>query len=133
MKKKLILGLVGSGKTTLYRYLNEQKISYAVEIELPQSCEDDEELKETLLRLYINNKNIETIIVHPYYLPNNWKEIVGDIEIELLDISIQERLKRIVARSGQKLNKIFPIQFILEEEKMWERLKSNLWLYLFYF
>ena len=126
MKKKLILGLVGSGKTTLYRYLNEQKISYAVEIELPQSCEDDEELKETLLRLYINNKNIETIIVHPYYLPSNWKEIVGDIEIELLDISIQERLKRIVARSGQKLNKIFPIQFILEEEKMWERLKSNL-------
>ena len=126
MKKKLILGLVGSGKTTLYRHLNEQKISYAVEIELPQCCKDDEELKETLLRLYINNKNIETIIVHPYYLPNNWKEIVGDIEIELLDISIQERLKRIVARSGQKLNKIFPIQFILEEEKMWERLKSNL-------
>ena len=126
MKKKLILGLVGSGKTTLYRHLNEQKISYAVEIELPQNCKDDEELKETLLRLYINNKNIETIIVHPYYLPSNWKEIVGDIEIELLDISIQERLKRIVARSGQKLNKIFPIQFILEEEKMWERLKSNL-------
>ena len=126
MKKKLILGLVGSGKNTLYRHLNEQKLSYAVEIELPQSCKDDEELKETLLRLYINNKNIETIIVHPYYLPSNWKEIVGDIEIELLDISIQERLKRIVARSGQKLNKIFPIQFILEEEKMWERLKSNL-------
>lgn len=126
MKKKLILGLVASGKTTLYRHLNEQKISYAVEIELPQSCKDDEKLKETLLRLYINNKNIETIIVHPYYLPSNWKEIVGDIEIELLDISIEERLKRIVARSGQKLNKIFPIQFILEEEKMWERLKSNL-------
>ena len=126
MKTQIIFGLVGSGKTTLYRYLNEQKISYAVEIELSQSCKDDEELKETLLRLYINNKNIETIIVHPYYLPNNWKEIVGDIEIELLDISIQERLKRIVARSGQKLNKIFPIQFILEEEKMWERLKSNL-------
>ena len=118
--------MVGSGKTTLYRHLNEQKISYAVEIELPQSCKDDEELKETLLRLYINNKNIETIIVHPYYLPSNWKEIVGDIEIELLDISIEERLKRIVARSGQKLNKIFSIQFIFEEEKMWERLKSNL-------
>ena len=126
MKKKLILGLVGSGKTTLYRYLNEQKISYAVEIELPQNCKDDEELKENLLQLYINNENIETIIVHPYYLPSNWKEIVGDIEIELLDISIKERLKRIVARSGRKLNKIFPIQFILEEEKMWEKLKNNL-------
>lgn len=126
MKKKLILGLVGSGKTTLYRYLNEQKISYAAEIELPQSCKDDEELKENLLKLYINNENIETIIIHPYYLPTNWKEIVGEVEIELLDISIEERLKRIVARSGEKLNKIFPIQFILQEEKMWEELKNNL-------
>lgn len=118
MKKKLIIGLVGSGKTTLYRYLNEQKISYAVELELPQSCKDDEELKENLLKLYINNKNIETIIAHPYYLPSNWKEIVGEVEIELLDVSVEERLKRIAERSGQKLNKIFPIQFILEEEKM---------------
>ena len=124
MKKKLILGLVGSGKTTLYRHLNEQKISYAVEIELPQSCKDDEELKESLLQLYINNKNIETIIVHPYYLPSNWKETVGDIEIELLDIPFKERVQRIINRS--KDNKIFPPKFLLEEEEMWWRLKNNL-------
>lgn len=123
--KKIVLGLVGSGKTTLYRYLNEQKISYAVEIELPQSCKDDEELKETLLRLYINNKNIETIIVHPYYLPSNWKEIVGEVEIELLDIPFKERLERIIKRS--KDNKIFSLKFLLEEEEMWWRLKNNLW------
>ena len=47
--KKIIFGLVGSGKTTLYRKLNEQKISYAVEIELPQSCKDDEEYEITVL------------------------------------------------------------------------------------
>ena len=116
MEKQIIFGLVGSGKTTLYRYLNEQKISYAVEIELPQSCKDDEELKETLLRLYINNKNIETIIVHPYYLPSNWKEIVGEVKIELLDIPFEERLERIIKRS--KDNKIFSLKFLLEEEEM---------------
>lgn len=123
--KKIIFGLVGSGKTTLYRKLNEQKISYAVEIELPQSCKDDEELKETLLRLYINNKNIETIIVHPYYLPSNWKEIVGEVKIELLDIPFEERLERIIKRS--KDNKIFSLKFLLEEEEMWWRFKNNLW------
>ena len=123
--KKIIFGLVGSGKTTLYRKLNEQKISYAVEIELPQSCKDDEELKETLLRLYINNKNIETIIVHPYYLPSNWKEIVGEVKIELLDIPFEERLERITKRN--KDNKIFSLKFLLEEEEMWWRFKNNLW------
>lgn len=123
--KKITFGLVGSGKTTLYRKLNEQKISYAVEIELPQSCKDDEELKETLLRLYINNKNIETIIVHPYYLPSNWKEIVGEVKIELLDIPFEERLERIIKRS--KDNKIFSLKFLLEEEEMWWRFKNNLW------
>ena len=123
--KKIIFGLVGSGKTTLYRKLNEQKISYAVEIELPQSCKDDEELKETLLRLYINNKNIETIIVHPYYLPSNWREIVGEVKIELLDIPFEERLERIIKRS--KDNKIFSLKFLLEEEEMWWRFKNNLW------
>lgn len=123
--KKIIFGLVGSGKTTLYRKLNEQKISYAVEIELPQSCKDDEKLKETLLRLYINNKNIETIIVHPYYLPSNWKEIVGEVKIELLDIPFEERLERIIKRS--KDNKIFSLKFLLEEEEMWWRFKNNLW------
>ena len=125
MEKQIIFGLVGSGKTTLYRYLNEQKILYAVEIELPQSCKDDEELKETLLRLYINNKNIETIIVHPYYLPSNWKEIVGEVKIELLDIPFEERLERIIKRN--KDNKIFSLKFLLEEEEMWWRLKNNLW------
>ena len=123
--KKIIFGLVGSGKTTLYRKLNEQKISYAVEIELPQSCKDDEELKETLLRLYINNKNIEIIIVHPYYLPSNWKEIVGEVKIELLDIPFEERLERIIKRN--KDNKIFSLKFLLEEEEMWWRFKNNLW------
>ena len=123
--KKIIFGLVESGKTTLYRKLNEQKISYAVEIELPQSCKDDEELKETLLRLYINNKNIETIIVHPYYLPSNWKEIVGEVKIELLDIPFEERLERIIKRN--KDNKIFSLKFLLEEEEMWWRFKNNLW------
>ena len=116
MEKQIIFGLVGSGKTTLYRYLNEQKILYAVEIELPQSCKDDEELKETLLRLYINNKNIETIIVHPYYLPSNWKEIVSEVKIELLDIPFEERLERIIKRN--KDNKIFSLKFLLEEEEM---------------
>ena len=67
-KKKLVLGLVASGKSTLYRQVNELKKFNAVEIELPQSCTKDEALKSALLSLYVNDDNIDMIITHPYYL-----------------------------------------------------------------
>ena len=116
---KIIIGLVGSGKTTLYRKLNESKELYAVEIELPQSCLNDEEVKVKLFTLFYYNPNIDCIIAHPYYLPNDfWQRITSMDEILYLDLPIKKRVRRIKKRSRKlkvKAN-IFPIEFIDQEE-----------------
>lgn len=117
---KFIIGLVGSGKTTLYRQLNENKILNAVEIELPQSCLKDEKLKVSLFDLYYKNPNIDCIISHPYYLPNDfWSKISEKDEVYYLDIPFKKRIKRIKKRSkkiGIKEN-IFPEEFMEKEEE----------------
>jgi len=120
--KKLIIGPVGSGKTTLYRKLNEEKITNAVEIELPQSCINDEEIKEKLFDIFYNSPNIDVIISHPYYLP---KDLKG-IEIEFLEIPFQERIKRINNRNKQSGNdcKIFDENFLKEEEIYFNNFKK---------
>lgn len=116
---KIIIGLVGSGKTTLYRKLNESKELYAVEIELPQSCLNDEEVKVKLFTLFYYNPNIDCIIAHPYYLPNDfWQRITSMDEILYLDLPIKKRVRRIRKRSRKlkvKTN-IFPNEFIDQEE-----------------
>lgn len=114
-----MIGLVGSGKTELYRKLNENRQMYAVEIELPQSCINDEKLKVDLFNLFYFNPNIECIIAHPYYLPKNfWKIVKSTDEIIYLNLSLKERLRRIRKRSKSlkvQLN-IFPKDFIKKEE-----------------
>lgn len=116
---RLIIGLVGSGKTTLYRQLNENKELYAVEIELPQSCLQDEYLKVKIFDLFYLSKNIDCIITHPYYLPCDfWQRISTTDEIVYLDLPLNERLRRIKKRS-KSLNvtgNIFPLDFIIKEE-----------------
>lgn len=116
----IIIGLVGSGKTTLYRKLNENQELYAVEIELPQSCLYDDKLKEELFKLYYFNPNIECIIAHPYYLPKDfWQRISSTDEIIYLDLPIKERLRRIEKRtkSLKVTENIFPPEFIKKEEE----------------
>lgn len=93
-KKKLILGLVASGKSTLYRRVNELKMFNAVEIELPQSCINDEALKSALLSLYMNDDNIDMIITHPYYLSQDYLKYLDQLELFYLDIPLKERLDR---------------------------------------
>lgn len=120
LNKKIILGLVGSGKSTLYRYLNETKQYNAVEIELPQSCINDEQMKSTLLGLYINSPNIDVIITHPYYLSKDFYKYKDAIELFYLDVPTDIRLQRIKERSN-KINSdyktLFPTDYILNESK----------------
>lgn len=129
-EKTIIFGLIGSGKTTLYRKLNEEKRANAVEIELPQSCINNDLLKEQLFRLFLFDKGIETIILHPYYLCLNFLEIIKESSIkvtfEFLDVPFKERLKRIKKRSKQISSKckIFPIEYLKLEEKYFEKLKT---------
>lgn len=128
--KKIIFGLVGSGKTTLYRKLNEEKRANAVEIELPQSCINNDLLKEQLFRLFLFDKGIETIILHPYYLCLNFLEIIKEsgikVTFEFLDVPFKERLKRIKKRSKEISSncKIFPIECLKLEEEYYEKLKT---------
>lgn len=130
MEKQIIFGLVGSGKTTLYRKLNEEKKANAVEIELPQSCINNDLLKEQLFRLFLFDKSIEIIILHPYYLCLDFLEIIKEsgikVTFEFLDIPFKERLKRIKKRSKQISSKcnIFPIEYLKLEEKYFEKLKN---------
>ena len=130
---KIIIGLVGSGKTTLYRKLNENKILNAVELELPQSCINDKDIKRQLFTILHNSKNIDCIIVHPYYLPDNFFDLIHSYDdIGILNVPFEERIKRIKERS-EKLGvteNIFPLEFLLEEEKQFEVFKEKLkqWL-----
>ena len=101
---KIIIGLVGSGKTTLYRKLNESKELYAVEIELPQSCLNDEEVKVKLFTLFYYNPNIDCIIAHPYYLPNDfWQR--------------GNPLPKIIRKVIRVCNNIINISIIVEKRK----------------
>lgn len=121
------IGLVGSGKTTLYRKLNEEKICNAVEIELPQSCKDDEQLKEKLLDLYRSSKDIDAIIVHPYFLPQSFHLEKND-KIVYLDLSFEERIERIQKRSQniQSQCVIFPKEYLTQEEKYFKKFKEKI-------
>lgn len=125
---KFIIGLAGSGKTTLYRRLNENKILNAVEIELPQSCLKEEKLKVSLFNLYYKNPNIDCIISHHYYLPKDfWGRIREKDEVYYLDIPLKQRIKRIKKRSKKLKVKenIFPKEFLEKEEEDFIKFKRN--------
>lgn len=125
---KFIIGLVASGKTTLYRKLNEEKICNAVEIELPQSCINDEFIKSKLFELFYYNNNIDCIIAHPYYLPNDfWERVNPKDEFMFLDVPIKERTKRIKKRSKKLRIKttIFPKEFLEKEEEDFIKFKEQ--------
>lgn len=132
MKKNIIFGLIGSGKTTLYRKLNEEKKANAVEIELPQVCISNEYLLEHLFKLYLYDKNIDTIILHPYFLCANFKEIINEsgivVKYTFLDIPFEERIKRINKRSkGIKSKcKIFSLETLKQEEIYFKKFKEIL-------
>lgn len=80
MKKKLILGLIGSGKTTLYRHLNEQKISYAVETQFKCGILKQERLFN--IRRFLRDATIDEIpqeIKHLYkYCPHSRMQVGQD-------------------------------------------------------
>lgn len=128
--KTIVLGLVGSGKTTLYRKLNEENTATAVEIELPQACIENDAIKETLLKLYLEDKDIDTIITHPYFLCKDFIRIVDNsgvsVKYEILEIDFEKRFKRVRNRSSNlNINcQIFPIDFLLKEEKNLKNLKN---------
>lgn len=125
---KFIIGLTGSGKTTTYRTLNENKILNAVEIELPQSCLKDEKLKVSLFNLYYKNHNIDCIISHPYYLPNDfWERVSPKDEFMFLDVPIKKRARRIEKRSKKLRIKttIFPKEFLEKEEEDFIKFKEQ--------
>lgn len=127
--KKIIIGLVGSGKTTLYRKINEEQKAYAVEIELPQSCRYDEKLKKKLFKCFYKNKNIDIIILHPYYLPCDFVKLLSkEDQIEFLEVSLEERKERIIQRSKNIKSecKIFDENFIKEEEEYFKILKKQI-------
>jgi adenylate kinase family enzyme len=126
---KIVIGLVGSGKTTLYRKLNENKELNAVEIELPQSCLKNDELINAIFKLFYNSQDIECIIAHPYYLPKDLFKLISPAdEIILLEVPLKERLKRIKKRSKELKVKsnIFPMEFILNEEGFLTELKRRI-------
>lgn len=126
---RYIIGLVGSGKTTLYRKLNEEKQCNAVEIELPQSCIGDDEFIDKLFELYLSNSNIDCIIAHPYYLPKNFKKYIKENDIiEFLEIPFKERFERILKRSNEINSncQIFDINYLYKEEQELIKLKKFL-------
>lgn len=125
---KYIIGLVGSGKTTLYRKLNEEKQCNAVELELPQSCIGDDVFITKLFELYLNNPNIDCIIVHPFYLPKHfYRYLTKDDTVEFLDVPLQERMKRILIRSNEIDSKcqIFDAEFLHLEEQAFRKMKEE--------
>lgn len=135
----IVIGLVATGKTSLYRWINEQGKGSAVELELPQSCIQDNELCTNLFKLYYNNKNITHIIVHPYFLPQQfWTMISHNDTIILLNkLTISERQQRITQRSKaiglcQSEVKIFPAEYLAQEEQEWEHVleEYNQWIKL---
>lgn len=129
-EKTIIFGLIGSGKTTLYRKLNEEKRANAVEIELPQVCAYNDYLLEHLFKLYLYDKNIDTIILHPYFLCSNFKEIIKEsgiiVKYTFLDVSFEERVKRIKKRSKDINSKceIFSLVLLKNEEVYYREFKK---------
>lgn len=121
------IGLVGSGKSTLYRKLNENKELSAVEIELPNSCDKDEKLKKHLFDIFYNSSNIDAIIAHPYYLPKDfWLLINREDKIIYLELPLKERIKRIKKRSKEHNIKenYFTKEFIEKEEQYFKEFKN---------
>ncbi len=127
--KTFYIGLVGAGKTTLYRQLNENKQANAVEIELPQSCLNDEFTKSKLFELFYYNNNIDCIIAHPYYLPKDfWQRVSKKDTIRYLDMPLDERVERIKKRSkeiGTNPSLIFPWDYLLGEEECLRKFKEE--------
>lgn len=126
---RYIIGLVGSGKTTLYRKLNEEKQCNAVEIELPQSCIGNNKFINKLFKLYLSNPNIDCIIVHPYYLPKHFQKYIKENDtIEFLEIPFKERFERILKRSNEINSdcQIFSIDYLYKEEQTLLKLKESL-------
>ena len=126
---KFIIGLVASGKTTLYRKLNEEKICNAMEIELPNICVGDEKLQKKLFNLYYNNKNIDMIIAHPLFMYKGWyKRLNKNDTIKIINVPTEERIKRIDKRSKEINSKqiLFTEGFIDFEEDVLEQLIKNL-------
>ena len=129
-EKTIIFGLIGSGKTTLYRKLNEEKRANAVEIELPQVCAYNDYLLEHLFKLYLYDKAIDTIILHPYFLCSNFKEIIKEsgiiVKYTFLDVSFEERVKRIKKRSKDINSKceIFSLVLLKNEEVYYREFKK---------
>lgn len=116
------IGLVASGKTTLYRKLNEEKTMYAVEIELPQSCINDEDIKLKLFNIYYKSKSIDCIISSPCYLPNNFTSLISESDrVIFLDVDRKIREDRIRERSNKIYSNcvIFSKELLdMEENKM---------------
>lgn len=127
--KTFYIGLVGTGKTTLYRQLNENKQANAVEIELPQSCINDEFTKSKLFELFYYNNNVDCIIAHPYYLPKDfWRRISKQDTIRYLDMPLDERIERIKKRSKEietNPSLIFPRDYLLGEEECLRKFKGG--------
>ena len=127
--KKIIIGLVGSGKTTLYRKLNEEQQCNAVEIELPQSCIGDEQLKSQIFNLFYYSNNIDVIIVHPFFLPQDFvQRLTKDDKIVFLDMPLADRKKQIQSRNRQTGNncQLFDDNFLIKEEQFLQAFKINL-------
>lgn len=126
---RYIIGLVGSGKTTLYRKLNEEKQCNAVEIELPQSCIGNNKFINKLFKLYLSNPSIDCIIAHPYYLPKHFQKYIKENDtIEFLEIPFKERFERILKRSNEINSdcQIFSIDYLYKEEQTLLKLKESL-------
>ncbi|MEG1751640.1 MAG: hypothetical protein RR140_01250 [Clostridia bacterium] len=130
--KKIVIGLVGSGKTTLYRKLNESGQCYAVEMEFPPSFRNNfESEKEKIFKIFLSCKGVDCIISHPMYLPKNFEKFLKkDVVIEFLDIDLQERKSRIKKRSMQTFNGennciIFDESFLSQEEELLKKIKQQ--------
>ena len=127
--KTFYIGLVGGGKTTLYRQLNENKEMNAVEIELPRSCLNDEVFISNLFDLYYYNDNIDCIIAHPCCLPHDfWRRISKKDTIRYLDIPLDERIARIKKRSKEietNPDTLFSTEFIKQEEEYYINFKNK--------
>lgn len=109
--KPVIIGLVGSGKTTLYRWLNLHEGFNSVELELPPACRDDEETKKEVFNAFIASENIDVIISHPFFLPKDFKKNAS--VVYLLDVSREERERRIELRNEREY---FDDAFLEKEE-----------------
>ena len=109
---------------------NEEKKANAVEIELPQVCAYNDYLLEHLFKLYLYDKNIDTIILHPYFLCSNFKEIIKEsgiiVKYTFLDVSFEERVKRIKKRSKDINSKceIFSLAVLKNEEVYYREFKK---------